>query len=74
MWVKGRRLRASQVWHDMLANGMSEAQAAENWDLPLAAIREVVAYCAENAELIAAEADEERQQLNKHGEPLETAA
>jgi len=74
LWVKGRRLRASQVWRDMLANEMTEAQAAENWDLPLAAIREVVAYCAENAVLIAAEADEERQQSNRHGEPLETAA
>ena len=74
LWVKGRRLRASQVWRDMLANEMTEAQAAENWDLPLAAIREVVTYCAENAALIAAEADEERQQINKHGESLETAA
>jgi uncharacterized protein (DUF433 family) len=74
LWVKGRRLLASQVWRDMLANEMTETEAAENWDLPLEAIQEIALYCADNTALIAAEADEERQQLRIQGVALEAAA
>jgi uncharacterized protein (DUF433 family) len=74
LWVKGRRLLASQVWRDMLANGMSEEAAADNWDLPLEAIREICAYCTEHAALIAAEASEEQQRLRLPGAAFETAA
>lgn len=74
LWVKGRRLLASQVWRDMQANGMSEEAAADNWDLPLEAIREIVAYCTGHAALIAAEASEEQQRLRLPGAVLETAA
>jgi hypothetical protein len=74
LWVKGRRLLASQVLRDMQANKMTEADAAANWDLPLDAIREIILYCIENSELIAAEADEERQQLNDQDGAIEAAA
>nr|MCU0571235.1 hypothetical protein [Oculatellaceae cyanobacterium Prado106] len=43
--VKGRKLLASTVWQDMLTNGMSIEQTAENWDLPLPAIHEIILYC-----------------------------
>lgn len=74
LWVKGRRLLASQVWRDMLVNEMSEVEAAENWDLPVEAIREIMAYCAEHADLIAADVAEERQRLQQAGGALEVAA
>ena len=74
LWVKGRRLLASQVWRDMQANSLSEEAAADNWDLPLEAIREIVAYCTEHAALIAAEASEEQQRLRLPGAAFETAA
>jgi hypothetical protein len=63
LWVKGRKLLASQVWSDMSTNGLTENQAAEDWDLPAEAIKEIVRYCGQNAALIALEADEERRRL-----------
>ena len=61
LWLKGRKLLASAVWLDALANGMSPREAVENWDLPLEACKEIFAYCEANKALIDAEANEERQ-------------
>jgi uncharacterized protein (DUF433 family) len=61
-YIKGRKLLASTVWQDMLINKMSPEQAAENWDLPLAAIYENIRYCESHRELLELEANEE---LNK---------
>ncbi|WP_414572949.1 hypothetical protein [Nostoc sp. CCY 9925] len=47
----------------MIANKMSAEQAAENWDLPLAAIYEAINYCENNRELLKLEADEERYRM-----------
>jgi hypothetical protein len=76
LWVKGRRLLASTVWHDMIANEMSAVEAAENWDLPIEAIEEIVQYCETHQELLSMEADEERLLLQEGGiglEPVQTA-
>jgi hypothetical protein len=67
LWVKGRKLLASAVWLDALTNGMSPREAAESWDLPQDACEEIFAYCDANRALIKAEADEERQRLNRAG-------
>jgi hypothetical protein len=67
LWVKGRKLLAAQVWSDMNSNQLTEEQAAQDWDLPLEAIREITRYCEGNAALIALEADEERRRLNDAG-------
>jgi hypothetical protein len=53
----------------MIANKMSAEQAAENWDLPLPAIYEVVRYCESYQELLKLEADEEHRLVTK-GVPL----
>ncbi|MFT4100779.1 MAG: hypothetical protein QM674_07035 [Burkholderiaceae bacterium] len=71
MWLKGRKLQASAVWLDAQANGLSAAEAAENWSLPLPAVEEALAYCEANRALIEAEADEERQRLLAEGVSLE---
>jgi len=63
LWVKGRKLLASQVWSDMMSNQLTEKQAAEDWDLPPEALEEIVRYCEGNRALIALEADEERRRL-----------
>jgi len=63
LWVKGRKLLASQVWSDMNSNRRTTSQAAEDWDLPAEAIEEIIRYCEENAALLALEADEERRRL-----------
>ncbi|MEM8639775.1 MAG: hypothetical protein AAGG51_13310 [Cyanobacteria bacterium P01_G01_bin.54] len=69
--IKGRKLRAATVWQDMQANQMTVEVAAENWDLPVAAIQEVVQYCESNQELLRLEAAEELQRLQAAGVRLE---
>jgi uncharacterized protein (DUF433 family) len=69
-FVKGRRLTAANVWYDMLANKMTPEEAADNWELPLDAIKEIIRYCEENQELIGMEADEEKRILTEKGVAL----
>jgi hypothetical protein len=71
LWVKGRRLKASIVWTDMLVNQMTPEEAADDWDLPLEAVEEIIRYCEANRELIDMEADEERRRLLERGVQLE---
>ncbi len=71
LYIKGRKLLASTVWQDMMVNEMSPEQAAENWDLPLRAIYEVIRYCESHRELLKLEADEERYRLEEKGVSLE---
>ena len=61
--VKGRKLLASTVWADLRANGMSIAEAADNWDLPSEAIEEIARYCESHQALLRMEAEEEHKRL-----------
>ncbi len=72
LYIKGRKLLASTVWRDAIANEMSPEEAAENWDLPLAAIQEVMHYCERHQELLQLEAEEERYRLELKGVSLES--
>ncbi|MBW4691577.1 MAG: hypothetical protein KME27_07380 [Lyngbya sp. HA4199-MV5] len=72
LYVKGRKLLASNVWQDMIVNGMTPEQAAENWDLPLAVISEVIRYCDTHQELLRLEASEERYRLDSKGVEVES--
>lgn len=72
--VKGRRLLAVTVWQDMIANAMTAEQAADNWELPLAAIQEVIQYCETHQDLIRLEADEEQHRLSEQGVSFEPHA
>ncbi len=74
LYIKGRKLLASTVRQDMIANEMSPEQAAENWELPLTAIYEVIRYCESHRELLKLEADEERHRLEEKGVSLEPTA
>jgi len=71
LYIKGRKILASTVWQDMQANQMSPEQVAENWDLPLPVIHEVVLYCKNHQELLKLEADEERYRLEEKGVSIE---
>jgi uncharacterized protein (DUF433 family) len=71
LYVKGRKLRASTVWMDMQTNEMTPEEAADDWDLPLAAIEEIIRYCESHRQLLAMEAEEERRHLLEAGVPLE---
>ena len=74
LYIKGRKLLASTVWQDAIANEMTPEQSAENWDLPLPAIYEVICYCESHRELLKLEADEERYRLEEKGVSLEPTA
>ncbi|OWY65237.1 hypothetical protein B7486_43095 [cyanobacterium TDX16] len=67
LYVKGRRLLASTVWQDMLANELSLDETAANFSLPVDAVVEIVRYCETNQELLKMEADEERCRLEEKG-------
>lgn len=70
LYIKGRRLTAANVWYDMLANKRDLQEAAENWDLPMEAVREIVRYCEANQELIGMEAEEEKRLMEDQGVSL----
>jgi hypothetical protein len=64
LYVKGQKLLASTIWRDMIANEMSVEEAADNWDLPLNAINEVVRYCESYRDLLKLEAEKEAYKLS----------
>jgi hypothetical protein len=71
LWVKGRKLLASTVWLNAQTNQLDVQETAEDWELPLEAVEEIFDYCDANRDLIAAEAQEERQRLLSSGKPVE---
>ncbi|MCH2248101.1 MAG: hypothetical protein MK111_26345 [Crocosphaera sp.] len=71
LYLKGRRLRASIVWTDMIVNEMTPEEAADNWDLPKEAIKESIEYCQTHQDLLKHEAEIERRHLEERGIPLE---
>jgi len=71
LYIKGRKLLVSTLWQDMIANQMTIEQAAENWDLPLAAVHEAIQYCETHQDLLNIEAEEEHYRLQDKGVSLE---
>ncbi len=63
LYIKGTKILASIVWQDAIANQLSPTQIAENWELPLESIAEIMEYCQKNRSLIEVEAKEERYRL-----------
>ncbi len=68
---KGRRLSASDVWLDARTNGMSVEEAAEDWKIPLEAMKEAFAWCEANQALIEADINEERVRARAAGIELD---
>ncbi len=60
LYIKGKRIKANVIYSDMIVNEETPEEAAENWDLPLEAIAEVIKYCESHQELLKQEAAEER--------------
>jgi hypothetical protein len=71
LYVKGRKLPAAAVWTAMMVNKLSRDEAADNWELPCAAIDEIVDYCNANKELLQLEAAEEGLRLVRKGIKIE---
>lgn len=72
LFVKGRKLPASAVWSTMFANKLSIEESAENWDLPVDAVREIIEYCESNKYLLEMEAAEELRRMEQAGIGLAT--
>ena len=73
MSIKGKRLLAATVWRDMVANGQTPAQAAEEWDIPVDAVYEAFTWCEANRALLDMEAKEEARRVTSAGANLAPA-
>ncbi len=67
LFIRGRGVRASTIWHDRYISRMTPQRIAHDRDLPAAAILEALAYCQEYWEAICAEKEEERAWLAQQG-------
>jgi len=56
----------------MLINELNREEAAENFDLPIGAIDEIIRYCEANKELIKMESQEELYRLQERGISVES--
>jgi len=72
--VKGRNQTVGQLVAILHAEGWTPEAAAENFELPVAAIYEALDYYHQHRELIEAEAAEERRRLEEKGYALEPQA
>jgi uncharacterized protein (DUF433 family) len=69
--IKGRNLTVGQLVSTIRANHYGPEQAADELDLPLAAINEALTYYDEYRNLIEMEASEERRRISERGYSLE---
>ena len=67
LYVKGRNMTARQLVGSMKANQLDEEAAAADYHLPVEAVREALAYCDTNKELLETEAEIERLMLKRGG-------
>jgi hypothetical protein len=61
------------LWGQMLANGETPEELAENMDLPVEAVREAVAWCESHREIVEAEEEEDVLRLRQMGIDVEPA-
>jgi uncharacterized protein (DUF433 family) len=60
LYVKGRNMTARQLVGAMVANAMTEQETADDYRLPVDAVREALAYVEQDKELIEAETEKEQ--------------
>ncbi len=71
LYLKGRRLKAFDLWANMITNEMTPEEVADNWDVPLEAVKESIRYCETHQDLLKQEALIERRYLEERGIALE---
>ena len=67
LFVKGRKMTVRVLVGSIKANKLTDEQAAANYDLPVEAIREALAYFEANPEVIALDAAYEQYLRKLHG-------
>lgn len=71
LYLKGRRLKAFDVWTTMQIESETAQEAAENWDLPIDVVEEIIEYCSTHEYVFARDAEIERKHLEASGYSLE---
>ncbi len=72
--LRDRNMTVGQLVSVVVPNGLTPEQASADLDLPVEAVREALAYYAENRDLIQSEAQREREYLAERGYALEPPA
>jgi uncharacterized protein (DUF433 family) len=72
--IKGLHLSVAHIVYGMRANDMTAEEAAEDYDLPVEAIREALLYYERHRDLVEADQDEERRLIEAHGIPIDPPA
>src|SRR5438105_3811905 len=68
LYVKGRRIRAESLYRETLdPDGRTPEQVAEDYEVPIEAVRESIEYCKQNWDLILQEWEEEETILRAAG-------
>ena len=67
LYLQGRNITVGQLVATMRANKLSPEEAAEDFSLPLAQVKEALAYYEEHSDLVNAELREERRYLQAQG-------
>jgi prevent-host-death family protein len=70
-YLKGRNMTVGQLIYTMRANDLSDEEAAADFDLPVAQVREAQAYYQVNRELVEADSEEEKRVLLSQGVQIE---
>jgi uncharacterized protein (DUF433 family) len=70
LYIKGRNMTVRQLLSSLPASGFDEAEAAENLELPVEAIREALTYAEQNAALLDFETAYEHLRLAERGKRL----
>jgi uncharacterized protein (DUF433 family) len=65
LYIKGKRIKASVIYSDMIVNEMTPQEVADDWELPLAAIEEVIEYCSTHQQILKQEAEEGLRRLEE---------
>jgi hypothetical protein len=64
LFVKGRRYRADRIYRESIGEAArTPDELARDFDLPIAAVKEAIAYCVANESLVLQERDEEIQRI-----------
>ena len=68
LWVKGRHIRAEVLYRLTIgAEPRTAAEVAQDYDLPVEAVREAVDYAVHNQELLQAERAREEERAKRLG-------
>lgn len=68
LWLKGRRIRAEVLYrHTVGLEPRTAEEVAEDYDLPIAAVREAVEYSTRNQALLDAERERADERLRQSG-------